>query len=533
MKKIQKQPDRSGKNLKKTDANPNRNTYFYLFLILLITLICFSPVFKNEFINFDDDKYILTNNIIKKGNLGEIFSSYVVGNYHPFTILTYSIQYKLFGIKPGGYHAINLFIHMLNTVLVFYLVFYLTKKITPGLIASLLFGIHTIHVESVAWASELKDVLYTCFFLLSFIYYLRYSDGNRSKFYIISIVMFLFSLLSKAMAAPLPLLFLLADYLKERKWSWKLIKEKIPFLILSLVFGIIAIGAQQSSDAFHDIMFFSLPERFIIAGYCFIIYLLKIIAPLNLSAYYPYPPGSETALPGYFYAGFIAFILLASFIIYSKKFSRKLIFAFGFFLLTTLLILQILPVGGAMMADRYAYVPSIAVFYLAGIGFQKVLENKKYKTPSVIFLVLISIFYATQTYSRCKIWNNSMTLWNDVISKYKNVPVAYNNRGILLKETTRYDEMLNDFSKAIALKTDFADAYNNRGNLYNLQQKYKEAIEDFNKAIQLRPDMGELYNNRGISLYNSGRKSEGCNDFQKALQLGHGKADYLINTFCK
>src|ERR1043165_1538299 len=246
MKKKQKPQKQQPVSVKKRPGKPvtGKQKYFIpLFIIVLISFIAFLPVFHNGFVNLDDDKYIRDNPMLAVFNLKEIFSRYVEGNYHPLTMLTYSIEYQLFGLNAQGYHAVNLLLHLLNVILVFYAILYLSNKTEIALVASLLFGIHPLHVESVAWASELKDLLYTFFFLASYICYLRYIKEPKSKFYFYCLLLFLLSLLSKAMAVSLPLILLLTDYFKGRKLNVKTWLEKIPFFALSILFGIIAILA--------------------------------------------------------------------------------------------------------------------------------------------------------------------------------------------------------------------------------------------------------------------------------------------------
>ena len=197
MKKKQKQQKQQPVSSKKRPEKPaaGKQKYFLpLFIILLISFIAYLLVLRSGFVNLDDDKYIQDNPMLLSIDLKQIFSRFVEGNYHPLTMLTYSIEYGLFGLNAQGYHAVNLLIHLFNVILVFYAVLYLSDKKEVALVASLLFGIHPLHVESVAWASELKDLLYTFFFLAGWICYLRYMKGAGKKFYVYCSLLFLLSL---------------------------------------------------------------------------------------------------------------------------------------------------------------------------------------------------------------------------------------------------------------------------------------------------------------------------------------------------
>ncbi len=350
-------------------AGPERWKYYSaLVIIVVISFIAYFPVLHNGLLYWDDDFYIKNNPLIYSINLKEIFSQNVMGNYHPLTILTLAIEYHYFGLNATGYHAFNLLLHLLNVILVFYVVFSLSDKVGVALVASLLFGIHPLHVESVAWAAELKDLLYTFFFLASYIFYLMYLKDRHKKFYVFAILLFSAALLSKAMAASLAVVLILTDYFKGRKINIKTLSEKIPFFLLAIAFGLVSVLAQKSAGA-SDVIDFAFPQRILFACFGFISYLFKLLFPLHLSAYYPYPIKGGENIPVQYYTYLILLTALVAFVCYSLRFTKKILFGAGFFALTIFLVLQLFPIGGAVMADRYSYVPSIGIFYLAGEGF--------------------------------------------------------------------------------------------------------------------------------------------------------------------
>jgi tetratricopeptide (TPR) repeat protein len=510
-------------------ASPEQWKYYVaLAIIVLISFFVYLPVLHNGLLSWDDDSYIKNNPLIYSINLKEIFSQYVMGNYHPVTILTLAIEYHLFGLNATGYHTINLLLHLLNVILVFYTVFLLSDKMGIALVASLLFGIHPMHVESVAWAAELKDLLYTFFFLLSFNFYLKYLKNLKTKFYAFALLLFLVSLLSKAMASSLAVVLLLTDYFKGRKINLKTILEKVPFFLLAIAFGVVAVLAQKSSGTTSYIEIFTFPQRLVFAFYGFITYLFKLVFPLNLSAFYPYPVPNGEEIPIQYYAYILIFLGLVTYVIYSLRFSKKIFFGFGFFAVTIFLVLQLLPVGNAVMADRYSYIPSIGIFYLAGEGYN-LLWSKKLNWAAIILLSAFTIFFSVKTYARCGVWENNMTLWNDVISQNQNIPLAYYGRGVAFKDENKIDEALNDYSKAIQLNPDYADAYYNRGALLLNENKIDEALNDFNKAIQLNPGDAKAYSNRGALLLKENKIDEALDDFNKAIQLNPDYADAYYN----
>jgi protein O-mannosyl-transferase len=494
-------------------------SYIALAAILLISFLIYLPVFHNGLLTWDDDTYIKNNPLIYSIDLKQIFSTYVLGNYHPFTILTLALEYHFFGLNATGYHAVNLLLHLLNVILVFYTVLLLSdKKVIVALVAALLFGIHPLHVESVAWAAELKDLLYTFFFLASYIFYLRYLNDFRKKNYAFALMLFLLSILSKAMAASLPAVLILTDYFKGRKINMKTLLEKAPFFLLAIIFGIVAVLAQKSEGTTNFIDF-PFPQRILFACYGFITYLYKLLLPIELSPFYPYPVRSGETIPPQFYAYLILVIGLIALVLYSVRYTKKIFFGVGFFSLTVFLVLQLFPVGRAIMADRYSYIPSIGIFYLAGEGFN-LLWSKKSKLALIIALAAtVTILFSVKTIDRCRVWKNDLTLWSDVISQYPNSSFAYNGRGYFHFNQANYSEAINDFNRSIELDPDDAHAYNLRGMVYMNNNRNDEAIDDFNKAIDLAPGNADAYVNRGWVFMNEGRKDEAINDYNTAIEI--------------
>jgi Flp pilus assembly protein TadD len=518
-----KSQPQASKTKKKNESLENTKYYIPLFFILLVSFIVYLPVLHNSFVNADDDLYIQNNPLIRSINFKEIFSRYDMGNYHPLTMLIYSIEYRLFGLSEKGFHAINLMFHLLNVILAFHVVLLLVDNVKVALITSLLFGIHPIHVESVAWVSELKDLLYVFFFLASYTCYLKYLKNSQRKYIYYCFLLFLLSLLSKALAVTLPVIVLLTDYFKGRKLTGSSIAEKIPFIFLSVIFGAVAVLAQRSYGAIH-MDYFGLPQRLVFSSYGYITYLIKLLFPFNLCSFYPYPdmPVTGSSLPAQYYIYVFLFFGLAASVFYSLRFTRKIFFGIGFFTITVLLVLQLLPVGGTIMADRYAYLPSLGIFYLASEGILY-LWNKKGATqslrmPVVMVFAIAAIFYSAKTYSQCGVWKNSMTLWTNVINQYQKIPDAYYNRGYYLVQEKRYEEALKDINKTIELDPDYYQAYNIRGNILNGYNQHEQALDNFNKAIALKPE-ASTYNNRGLVFRDLQRYQEAINDFNKAILL--------------
>lgn len=486
-------------------------------VILILTLISYWPVFKHEFINWDDNLYVRDNTLVHSLDLKSIFTTNVAGNYHPITILGLALQYHFFGMNPGGFHVVSLVLHLLNSLLVFFVMLQLTRKTMTAFIAALLFGVHPIHVESVAWIAEQKDLLYTLFFLGSCYYYLRHFYQPGRFTYFLSVSLFILALLSKAMAASLPFVLLLFDFLLGKKFTANSLLNKIPFFLCALAFGMIAVAAQKSSGA-TEMMVFPFGERILFACYGFVMYLAKLVIPLQLCAFYPYPVKPGEIIPALYYVFPFICLVIAALGIYSLRHSRRFFFGIAFFSVTVFLVLQLYPVGRVIMADRYCYIPSIGIFYLAGMAFDY-FYNTRLQFLFIGIITLFSAFFTYQSNQQCMVWRNSMSLWSDVISKYQNIPAAYNNRGLAFKELNNPERSLQDFSKAINLDPDYEEAFINRGNVYRDQKRNDEAIADYSKAIALNPKLEKAYVNRGILYLFNWREEEALADFNKAIQL--------------
>jgi Flp pilus assembly protein TadD len=517
--KEQRPPTRSIKKQPQQLVAAKPKYFLFLFVILVISFAAYLPALQNGFL-WDDEKYILDNPLIYSFNLEKIFSEYVMGNYHPLTILTLAVEYRFFGFHETGYHLVNILLHLVNVVLVYYAIFLLTKKNAVALVTALFFGIHPLHVESVAWVSELKDLLYTIFFLASYIFYLKFLRDRRNLFYIISLMLFLLALLSKAMAVSLPVVFLVTDYFLKRKFSKKLLLEKLPFFLLAIGFGILAVFAQKEIGA-TDAIPFNPIQRIAFASYGLITYLVKLAWPMDLSAYYPYPMKNGDSIPVFYYFYIVFVLAMTVAIFYSHRFTRKIVFGFAFYAATVFLVLQLLPVGGAIMADRYSYIPSIGIFYLASEGLNE-LWIRKYKWVAVSIITGLTIFFFARTYARCSIWKDEKTLWTDVINHSQTIPLAYYNRGNIFSKEANYELALADYSKAIEVNPNYSEPYINRANILRDHNRNQEALRDYNRVIELKPGFAIAYFNRGTLFMNEKREAEALGDFNKAISLNPG-----------
>ena len=518
--------------------NTDRWVWFALAVVFITTIAVYFKAIHFDFLfTWDDNLYVTKNNDIRALDWTHIklfFISFYQGNYHPLTMLFYALDFKAGAGKASFFHFNNIILHLLNI----YLVFVLIRKITPenkvvALITAAFFAVHPMHVESVAWVAELKDVLYSFFFLLSLIMYVRYLKSERMKYLIFVFIFFLLSCLSKSAAVVLPLLMLLFDYYTNRKFSWKMGIEKIPFFAVSLVFGIVAIYSQKGSiqDMAPQM---SVLQNMVMVSFSFLSYIVKAFIPVKLSAIYPYPIELESlgTLPVMYYLSIIGTALVLYFVWYAHRWGKDVVFGFLFFIITIILVLQIVPVGAASMADRYTYIPFIGVFFIIGKGYaylSREMNLKKQKKYLLIVLVLGFIDFSILAQRGVEKWKNDDTLFTDVITKHPDNNIAYRNRGsyfLNYADNATNSEIyvkkaLADFE--IALKFSFSkkskvSAFYNLGTAKLALNNNSEALKDFDTVVTLDSDYVGVYLNRGNTRVALGDYNGGLSDLDIAVK---------------
>lgn len=552
-----------------------KNPIVILIIILLITVFAFSTSINNDFIyNWDDDAYIVNNEFIKDlsfNGIKKMFTVFYVGNYHPLTALTNAIEYKIFGLNPRAFHFFNLLLHLFNVVLVFYFIYLLTRRIEASVIVAVLFAIHPMHAESVVWISERKDVLYAFFYLGSLIAYLSpplTPPEGRGKNFLLSLFLFLFSLLSKASAITLPLVLLLLDFHLNRKLTRKSIMEKIPFFILSIIFGITAYFSQKLSGTMDLGHTYAFIDKIFLSSYALCFYIFKLILPINLSAIYFFPEKINGWLPLQYYLSLPVIVFFVFSIYKWGRRNKNLVFGLLFFLSTIILVLQIITFGNSIVSERYTYLPYLGLFFIAGQFYCKIADgeishSKKIKSFLDILLPAAVICFSMLTFQRNLVWKNGVTLATDVIEKNpfshdaylargvakgnindhrgaiadfttalginSRIPDGYNNRGLAKGKINDYAGAITDFSEAIRLHPEFASAYNNRGFARGMMQDYSGALADFSEAIRMNPDYTEAFINRGNANAFLQKYEDAIRDFTTAIRLKPGFAPAYYN----
>ncbi len=444
----------------------NSQKLLILGLICVVTFICFHNTLNNQFSNWDDDYYVTNDPYIKAftpHNLKVIFTEDITkNNYHPLCMLSLAVNYHFAQLNPWSYYLTNVLIHIANLILVFFLFIGLCRRLKMTEMAGLFiasfgalwFGIHPMHVESVGWIAERKDVLYTLFYLFALLTYLRYTDTRKNKWYWITFLLFFASCLSKPMAVVFPLSLICVDILLQRSLNRRLITEKIVFFGLSLVIGLMAFYTQNKVGAVADFSTLTIAERIMYASYGFVMYLSKLFNPTYLSTFYPYPYRYLSGyLPAIYYAApFIALavITLPTWYLYKKKSPYFKIYAFGmgFFLANVIFVLQFISVGSAIMSDRYSYVAYIGLIFLLAYFVQRIFEKRQtWRMAIAIVLVAFSAGLAYLCYERTKVWHNSETLLTDAIEKYPyRALLSYKWRGNHYLSIGELDKAMADYS---------------------------------------------------------------------------------------
>jgi len=552
--------------LKRMNITSKEQILIVCILLAAVTLAVYWQVRHFDFV-FDDVAYVTENNHLRSGITAEsvrwAFSTKYFGLWNPLIWLSLMLDYQLYGLHPGAYHMTNLILHILTTLLLFSLFHRMTGALWKSAFVAAFFALHPLHVESVAWIAERKDVLSAFFWMLTLYLYAYYAENPSAKKYLLVLLAFVCALMSKPMVVTLPVVMILLDYWplkrfesnKNNPWLWQL-KEKWPLFVLSAVFSMITVFAQYKPHAMH----FSFHSRLTNSLCSFAIYLEKTFWPHDLAVFYPFD--AHIALLQVSGAT-VLLITISLIVVLLYKRCPFLFTGWFWFVITLLPVIGIIQVGKHALADRYHYLPSIGIAVMIAWGLSVLMTNdyrskRILSVAGVAFMVIMTLL----TWKQCGYWKDNPALFTHALKVTKNNYIAhdyvalslfaegkyekakdhfdkaliinpdyvetYNNRGMLYAETGHYEKALVDFNRAIRMKSDYADAYYNRGLTYNRLGHHQQAFDDYSRAILLNPEHIKAYNNRGIFFFRLGDYQSAIQDFGQAITL---KTDYAEAYF--
>lgn len=505
-------------------------TKHQLSFCILFTVLLYARLVFNDFVYYDDDVLIINNEFIKNLNVQTFLSSFgfsKIVHYHPLVYISYSVEYLLFGLNPAYYHLTNILLHAVNV----YLLFLVLKKADinqhVSMLTVLFFAFHPLHVESVAWVTERKDLLYTLFYFGAIILHISYSQNKHKKYYIGSLFLFSLSCLSKSMAVTLPIVLALIDFYMKRD-AKKSFKQYLPYLFISLIISIINLKVAYFNA---NLSSFSLSDTLILTCYALLFYPFKVIFPVHLSAIYPYPD-SITWL--HYSAAFVFLIITIMFFVYS----RNKLFKFGvlFYLFTIIPVLPLVPFGISLTADRYVYMPSIGLFLIFSAliyNTNSILSEKitNVRNVYIAFVAIIVISMAVMTFSRCAAWQNTETLMRNALSYNNKNYYGYFILGNYYSSSNSYQNAVTNYEECIRLKPEFSDAILNLGNAYFQLSDFKKAGRCFSKVIEINPTDKEAYNNLGVVFESSGEFEKAIKNYKVAASLGYEPANEVLKYY--
>ncbi len=525
---------------------PRSNNFIYLILVIL-TVAVFWQLPSFDFINFDDSLYVTENPHIQAGlsikNIIWSFKTTYATNWHPLTWLSHMLDCQLFGLNPGMHHFSSLLLHILNTLLLFTVFNKMTGKQLQSAVLAILFAIHPLHVESVAWISERKDVLSTLFWLLTMYAYTGYVEFPKIGRYLAVLLFYIMGLMAKQMLVTLPFVLLLMDLWPlnrsrfypadgknnqsspHKSISW-LIFEKIPLFVISFLFSIICIFAQNKAVQSIDSVPLLLRLSNVFISYSQ--YLSKTIWPSHLAVFYPYP----ASYPIWQVAGSVLLFAFLSIILICK--ARKypyMIVGWLWFIGTLVPVIGLMQVGKQAMADRYTYVPLIGLFIIVAWGAPD-LFLKKYHFKKKLFggfsCILLSALMIC-AFMQVNHWQNSIALFNHAIKVTDNNWLAYNNLAGALNKQGNYKKALVYSYKTIEIKPNHLKAHINIGVASSNLGKIKEAIKHYLIALQINPQNYKIHNNIGVLFAKNGDLKEAADHFIQAVHLNPDYAEAYGN----
>jgi protein O-mannosyl-transferase len=527
----------------------NRSTPYHshgrwipVLLLIAATVTVYLPVCEYEFIDLDDDLYVFDNFRVQSGltwtNIVWALTAVEAGFWHPLTWLSHMLDCHLFGLNPAGHHLVNLVLHTANVVLLFWVLQMMTGAVWLSALVAVLFGLHPLNVESVAWIAERKNVLSTFFGLLAIWAYVTYVRRPQWKRYLLLLVLFVLGLMSKPMLVTLPCVLLLLDYWPLGRLGTGakevfpalsgLVMEKVPLFLLSLAIGLLAILAENRAGALPTLQEFPLGVRLGNAVVAYTAYLSKTMWPTYLVPFYPHAGASLATWQ--IAVSLLVLVGISALAGWGARAFPYLLVGWLWYLGTLFPVSGVIQVGGHAMADRYAYVTLIGIFIMlvwGSVGWLIRSRVRKQVWIGSIFCLLILISMNTRL--QLNHWQNSVTLFEHVIRSTDNNSLAHNNLGTALLQRGRIEEAIEHFSEALRIRPDDSVVFFNLGLAVKRYGEVERAARYFSKALELNPDFAGAHNNLGMILMGSDNLKEAISHFVKALELNPGRPEVHTN----
>jgi len=516
-------------------ADPQKRNKIVCLLLAVVTLALYNPVNRHPFVNYDDDRYVVNNPHVRQGLTDDTFTwaltSTEQANWHPLTWMSHALDVSLFGKNPVGHHFTSVLLHAANVVLLFLLLIWVTRRLGPSLFVAMLFAIHPINVESVAWVAERKNVLCTMFFFLTLWAYGWYARKPSWKRYLAVAALFAAGLASKPMVITLPFVLLLLDYWPLGRvrggkteaethptFSWsRLAVEKLPLLALSAGSAVITMLAQQAGGAVRTTAEVSFGARLATAIWAYAMYLWKMVWPAQLAPMYPHPGDSLAAWQVLVAA---AVLIAISVMVWRFRSRRYLLVGWLWFLGTLVPVIGLVQVGEAAMADRYAYIPLIGIFVMIAFGVADWAEEKKFGLWPALAAAVTLVALALATHRQIEYWQSSSDLWSHALAVTENNFVAENNLGGALILEGKEEEAHAHFEAAARINPRDPMSRSNLGIYLQHHNQMREAVADYEAAVELTSDPGLLsqtYANMGAAQRAQGDDERAQKSFEQSL----------------
>lgn len=513
-------------------ALPRRSTILWIILgFFAAAFAVYGMSLGNRFVAWDDN-YLIVSNALVRGfswqNIYNAFTSFDPELYDPLVFLTYQFDYTVGGPHAFMFHFDNLILHTLNALCVAWFLYLLSRRGWIGIIAGLLFAVHPLNVEAVSWAAARKDTLSTLFFLLSLIGYMYYREIGRGRSYWLSIGAFILGLLSKVMVLMLPVVLVLLDIRDRRAWSWKMIVDKIPYFLLSLLFGLVALFGKR--DVVTESTVF---EKILMAAKSTTYYLEKLFWPTHLSVLYPYTKPIVISSPDFFIPVVVVAALIAvAFACWNK--ARDVTFGIFFYLVTLIPTFFNFAKGGKFYfaSDRYVYISEIGLIFLVLVLVDRFLLQGRLRqkmTTVLMGITAILLVFGFLAFKQSLTWHDTETLFLQTLTYYPDATAARINLGYVYRESSLYGKALDQFNEVLRLEPNNAIAMANIGVVYEKQGKTTDAIAEYQKAMKEDPKQQDAFFSLGMLYERMGRLDDALQMYLAVAKISPGFAGVYNN----